>query len=351
MQSNMYSSISYNDNNFIEKLITEFKKNGIVVINDILTDEECDQHVDNIVDDFCNLGSGIDKNNIKNTWIDENLPPQTRPGLFQALIGNLNSVWTIRSNNKIHNIFKLLYSNLRDKHVDDFIVSGDGINVKPGFMGPFEQDWIIKQSPTWAHFDQTSNDDIYKCIQGQMVLTNTSASFVGSPGSHLSYLELLNKHNKVSTTNWWKFNDKDIKDIKNTIIKNGGQWQIPILAKKGSFIIWSSTTAHSAKLQNKIEFGKPNDKYFGWRCIVYVSYRPKCEFSVKDLQKRILAYETNRVTNHWSTKIFPKIPNYFVNNMDKKNNVIKEMVQNPTLVYDKLGKPNLTEEELKLIGC
>lgn len=340
----MYPSISYNDKDFVGKLVDEFKKNGIVVINDIMTDNECDQYVDNIIDDFCKLDSGVDKQDIKNTWLDKNLPPQTRPGLFQALMGNLSSVWKIRTNEKINNIFKLLYSNLRGRQIDDFIVSGDGINVKPGFVGPYH-----KETEQWAHFDQTSNDDIYKCIQGQMVLTNTSASFVGSPCSHLSYLQLLNKYNKVSTTNWWKFNDKDMKEIKNIITKNGGKWQIPILSKKGSFIIWSSTTVHSAKIQNKPEYPTENDKYFGWRCIVYVSYRPREEFNTKDLQRRIQAYETNRVTNHWSTKIFPKVPNYFTNNMNDKTQIIKDMVSNPMLVYDKLGKPDLTDDQLKLI--
>ena len=122
----MYPSISYNDGNFFEKLVQEFQEKGIVVINDIMTNEECDLIVDSIVDDFCNLGSGISKDNISGTWIDKNLPPQTRPGLFQALVGNLSSVWTIRTHGKIKSIFQRLYSHLRGQQIDDFIVSGDG---------------------------------------------------------------------------------------------------------------------------------------------------------------------------------------------------------------------------------
>jgi hypothetical protein len=340
----MYPSISYNDTNFNIKLVEAFTKNGIVVINDIMTPDECDYHVDNIIDDFCKLGSGIDKNNIKNTWIDENLPPYTRPGLFQALVANLESLWKIRSNNKINNIFAILYSHYRKNDITEYIVSGDGINIKPGNIGPFNN------NNDWAHLDQTSDDDIYKCIQGQMVLTNTSASFVGSPKSHLYFLQILKQYNKKSTSNWWKFNDNDKKNIKNFIIKNGCSWQIPIKSRKGSFIIWSSTTIHSAKLQDNMELPLKEDKYFGWRCVVYVCYRPKSEFNEKELTKRLNAFEENRVTNHWGTKIFPKVPNYFANNMSKKCDVIKELVNNPKLVYNKLGKPKLSQEQLKLLG-
>ena len=73
--------------------------------------------------------------------------------------------------------------------------------------------------------------------------------------------EVLKKYNKVSPSNWWKFGNKEADEIKKVIIKNGGLWQIPIYAKKGSFIIWSSTTIHAAKLQNKEELPKPNDRF------------------------------------------------------------------------------------------
>ena len=44
----------------------------------------------------------------------------------------------------------------------------------------------------WANIDQTDDlDNPYKCIQGQMVLSNTSAGFKASPKSHLLFKEFL----------------------------------------------------------------------------------------------------------------------------------------------------------------
>lgn len=339
----MYPSISFNDVDFVNKLILKFKANGLVVINDIFSDSECDIMVDNIVNNFIKLCSGIDKNKISETWIPENLPSQTKSGLFQTLVSNLQTIWEIRSNQKIKTIFEILYSNFKQREIKDFIVSGDAINLKPGIIGPY----TTKKSRDWAHLDQTIKNDIYKCVQGQVVLTNTTASFVSTPTSHLIFDKIMDELQVDCDDNWLKFNDKQLKTIKKLIDKN--LWQIPILSKKGSFIVWSSTLIHSARFQIGYESEKPNDKYFGWRCIVYVCYRPKEEFTEEELKKRIDAFESNKVTNHWSQKIMSKKPGRETYD-NKKNNEIKKLLDNPLLVYDILGKPILTIEQQKLIG-
>ena len=225
----MYTSISINDPDFKKKLINNFTDEGIAVINDVFSDSECENYMDNIVNDFVKLGTGIDVNDIKKTWTDYNLPPQTRPGLFQTLMSNSTTVWEIRANDNVRNIFEILYSHSRKRDITEFIVSGDGINVRPGFVGPYAK------GKDWAHLDQTIKGDIFKCIQGQAVLTNTSASFVASPKSHLVFEDILKKLGCDDTSNWLKFNDKQIDGVKKLITDKGGKYQIPILAKKGIF--------------------------------------------------------------------------------------------------------------------
>ncbi len=340
----MYKSISMNDVDFAGKLINEFKSDGFVVINDVFTDMECDTYMDEIIDDFVKLNSGIDKNNINDTWVDANLPPQTRPGLFQALMANLKSVWTIRAHNNVKVIFEILYSHLRNRQVNDFIVSGDGINIKPN-MGPY----TTNRSKDWAHLDQTTKNDIYKCIQGQAVLTTTTASFVASPKSHLVFDKIMDKLkiNDTKMTNWLKFDPEQLPIVKELV--GGENWQKPIVSRKGSFIVWASTVIHSARLQNAYMEPIPTDKYLGWRGVVYVCYRPKEEFNKQEIATRLSAFNDNRVTNHWSLKIFDKKQgqSYYT---PKKCKAIEEMVNEPKKVYDKLGKPILSAEQNKLLG-
>ena len=89
----MYPSISINDPKFKSKLVSTFKKNGVAVINDVFTNKECKTYMNSILNDFIKLNSDIDKNNIEGTWTTYNLPPQTRPGLFQTLVSNFQAVW------------------------------------------------------------------------------------------------------------------------------------------------------------------------------------------------------------------------------------------------------------------
>lgn len=342
----MYKSISINDTNFCEKLIKTFKEDGVCVINDVLTNDECEQYMNSIAQDFIKLDSGINNNNIIE-WNAFNLPPQTRSGLFQALVSNLDAVWKIRSHNNIRKIFEILYSDLRKKQVKDFIVSGDGINIKPN------NSHIMKTGDKdWAHIDQTDRSDIFKCIQGQCVLTNTTASFVASPKSHLLYLDILNKFNvnPNDQSNWLKFDDQQIEIVKKMMNDNKWEYQIPILAKRGSFIIWTSSLIHSARIQTKIEKKNPDDKFLGWRGVIYVCYRPINELSVQEIKKRQKAFEENRTTNHWGTKIFSKKPGSRWLYTEKKHPKIEEYIKDPKLVYQKLGKPILNNDQLKLLG-
>jgi hypothetical protein len=340
----MYPSISFTDPIFSKKLIKAFRSDGLAVVTDVLTKAECNKYMDRIIRGFVKLGTGIDKDDLESTWTTYNLPPQTRPGLFQALVSNFPAVWSIRSHSNIQTIFKTLYDDLRGEEQDEFVVSGDGINIKPGFIGPFDN------GRDWPHLDQTIPNDIFKCIQGQAVLTNTSASFVASPGSHLVFDKILKKLGVDSKTNWLKFTPDQIDQVRPIVLKEGGQWQVPILAPAGSFIVWASTTIHSAKLQNKETRPNTKDKYYGWRGVIYVSYRPKSEFSQAQISKRIGAFELNRTTNHWSTHWFGKRPGNRYLYLEKRHPEIESMLDNPLVVYEKVGIPNLTQEQNNLIG-
>jgi hypothetical protein len=55
----MYKSISYNDLNFKNDLLNNFKYDGFVVINDVFDDNYCDYCVDKIIDDFIKMNPSI----------------------------------------------------------------------------------------------------------------------------------------------------------------------------------------------------------------------------------------------------------------------------------------------------
>ena len=337
-------TVDFNDTDRINKIMRIYKKYGIVVIENVLADEKCDGYVDKIMDCFEGFGTGIRRKDQK-TWTRDSLPPQTRPGMFQALCANFPPVWDVRTEQNIQTVYQEVYTRLRNKKVTDMIVSGDAINVKPSQVGPFYSDSI----KDWPHLDQTFGD-VFKCVQGQMVLTNTTACFLATPGSHKQYNKLREEFGikDADRSNWYKFSDEDIEKAKK-LFKH---WQIPIRAKKGSLILWTSTTIHSAQYAEKnpkVPVTKTKDKYYNWRCVVYVCYRPREDFTAQEIRKRYECYKNNRTTNHWSTKVMPKNPVGRYVGLSTFKAQMQQYIEKPELMYDKkIFKPKLRKEQIKL---
>eukprot|EP01104_Vermistella_antarctica_P006280 TRINITY_DN16995_c0_g1_i1.p1 TRINITY_DN16995_c0_g1~~TRINITY_DN16995_c0_g1_i1.p1 ORF type:complete len:368 (-),score=55.62 TRINITY_DN16995_c0_g1_i1:59-1162(-) len=346
-------TLCYDQDNFATELPRLFRENGVVVIEGVFTDGEADRLMDSLVGSFEKLTVGMDRSKIK-TWQGPNALPQTRPGLFQALMSNIPPVWEIRSNDRVFNIFRTLYTNLRrkgdgdasdDNEVDDLIVSSDGVNVMPnGVMGA---------SHDWAHLDQTSREDIFKCVQGQAVLTNTTACFRASPRSHLVLSECLTEMGvaETNTSNWAMLREDKKEAVRNLVQGvEGGQWQIPIETKKGSFIVWASSVIHSARGATRIEKRDRADVWKGWRGVVYVCLRPRCEFTQEELARRKNVFDDNRTTSHWSTKIQKLLPGGRKSRKEDYSKEIQQYINNPKLVYDVLGKPVLSSRAKRLCG-
>jgi len=188
----------------------------------------------------------------------------------------------------------------------------------------------------WPHLDQTGLQDVFKCVQGQVVLTHTDACFRATPKSHLRYKEIMDicKVDDTNRSNWYKFTDAQIVEI----AKMFPHFQIPIRVPKGSVILWLSTTIHSSLATTKKEEWDGRDPFKGWRGVVYVCHRPMEEFSAHQLEVLEQCIDGNHGTNHWGTKVFKaqmidkKLTRYVPNsdNMDK-------MISNAALVYDILG--------------
>lgn len=348
MSEKLFKSIDFGCENFEFKLSSNFDSDGVVVIRGVWSMAECITFADEIIMDFHKLGTGIDKDNLLATWIKPNIPLETKTGLLKTIVGNFKTSWKIRSDQKVRKIFETLYSKSRGKKVTEFIVSGDALNFNlVGETGPFHG-----KRRDWAHIDQTHKD--LDCIQGQAVLTNTTACLVASPRSHLVFDKIIDTLGIAEENNFHKFTDAEIKIIKKIMQEELDQpitnlWQQPILAEAGSFIVWNSKTIHSARLQTKSQLPTKLEPHHGRRIVIYVSYRPKEDFTKEEIERRIDAYENNKVTTHWASQICelrPGNPKFH----DKKNEEMEKLLDNPILVYDKIGKPVLTDEQRKLIG-
>jgi len=270
------------------------------------------------------------------TWTPFKLPAQTRRGLYQNVVGNLDSVWDIRAHERVNDVFRKTYGVLRGRVFgnSDLYTSIDGINLCPpktaGRGG---------SSTDWAHLDQTTRHAPLACVQGQVVLTDTSASFVCSPGSNHVYSDLLDMAGApTDASNWCKFKHELYPKLAETVERAGGQWQVPVKARAGSVILWLSSTVHSASHQD------PGDAT--WRAVVYVCQRPKVDCKPDHYKRLKQCLETNRLTNHWGTRVFPKASRFFALDKSKYSPTVVALTENPALVYERLPRSPRNDEAI-----
>lgn len=341
-------TITYSEDADFGKRATDMLREwGVVVIEDVFERKECRERVEEILSGFYKISPDLGKD-----WTKKRLPPAPRAGLFQRVVGNLPPVWKVRSDKRMKSIFSSVYSSLRGYEIDDFVTSIDAVNLHPP-IGPYSSGLEKGEidNSDWAHLDQTFRDcekPVELCVQGQVVLNDSSACFRCSPGSHHIFESILDMHgiDKGEKCNWCKFNSSSYPIIKSTVEEEGGQWQIPIRTKTGSVILWFSSTVHSAMNQSEdIELDE-SDPLSDWRAVVYVCYRPKHEVGNAHFKRLQRCFEENRLTNHWGSRMFGKQLRF----APALELGVQEFVDHPEKVYEIDGlKPELTEEVRSLI--
>jgi len=312
-------------------LLKEF---GVCVIPDVFSSAECDSWMLDMVTSMEKLAGGKINHKKPNDWKGNHLPFAPQYGLYQHLLNNLKPVWQIRRDTRMKEIFKSIYSELRGKVIDEFVCSIDGVNVQPNVAHD------TTKEKDWPHCDQTERDNIYKCVQGQVVLTNTQACFRASPSTHRYFVDVMEMcHFPDNDYNWAQFNERDVELIKERILTpNQLPFQIPVRVCKGSVIVWLSTTIHSAMKSNVKEKATKEDPFKGWRGVVYVCYRPLAEFTAAQLNVLEQCLRENKGTNHWSTMVF-ELPQGGGLGMSP---VMEKWWHDPPSVYKKLGfRPHL----------
>lgn len=274
--------------------ITELKpildEYGVAILENYFDDEYADEVFSSVKKWLIDLDIGLSDD--ISTWTNKNVPFGPRYGMYQSIVSNAPKFWELRE--KFYPIFQEILSE------DELLTSIDGSSFFPTINSP-------KNKADWAHIDQTVSSK-FMCYQSQFVATNTNASFVCTPGSHKLHHSILKKFSIESNTNWHKFTDSEVQQLKKIFKK---YYQIPILAKKGSIIFWDSRTIHSAKY--------PDIKENSWRAVFYISMRPKKMFSPKDIYNIQTAVIEGKTTNHWGSTIFKPFDRFKMKNTEISN--------------------------------
>lgn len=320
------------------------KENGVIVVKNIFSIEHSNDLARRTIASLEAINPELDHKKPE-TWIRENLPPQGREGMLQSLIGHIPPVTETRRDPLLKELFAEMYKRLdppnnSELQYEDMVASLDGINVLHPETGPYFDD----EPHDWAHLDQTQGSP-YRCIQGQVVLSKSTAAFRCSPKSHQIFEDVISYLGKEDESSQWCYIPEHAYEMIQICIEEiGGEWQIPIYAPPGSAILWLSSTIHSNM------YGEPplpllphedrdvihrEDPWRDWRLVYYICYRPKHEFSETKLKIMEKRRQQNLTMNHWSATTFSPKGNIRIYPESFYHENIQEVMENPEKVFEK----------------
>ncbi|QKF93554.1 phytanoyl-CoA dioxygenase [Fadolivirus algeromassiliense] len=285
--------------NFGEDPKPNLQKYGYCVVENVFTQKECSETINEIWDWLEGLGTGI-KRNDKTTWNNNNWPHCVKQGMIQHTLGQAEFMWKVREHINIIYLFYQIYNTF------NLLVSFDAAM----FGRPPETSYVQAPTQSWLHTDQNivkniKPKNVYKtkhyCIQGVANFEDSGdldgSLFIGE-GSHLLHSALFKKNGKTPSGNWYMIDKKDLDFLIDKNIKF-----YKVNAPKGSMILFDSRAIHSGYPSQK---GRDVEKF---RYVVYVSMTPANRASQKDLDKKKKAIQEGRTTTHWSSnniKLFGK---------------------------------------------
>ena len=205
-------------------------------------------------------------------------------------IGHAPFIWNVRQNPKCIDVFSRLWD------TDDLLCSFDGAS----FHMPHEITGRGMFRKHTLHVDQSYTRNEFECIQGWVTgyeVRPGDATLFVMPKSHLFHKDIATEYQITDTADWFKL-DEHIE----TYRKKGCQ-EVRITCPRGSMVLWDSRTVHCGV--EPLPRETPN-----FRCVVYTCYMPRSMATPKQIEKRIAAFESRRMTTHWpcKVKLFGKEP-------------------------------------------
>lgn len=296
------------DLNNSESWLKKLKRDGYVVIKNVLTENEKNNIYNQFKQDLNIVSPHFDFEN-KDTWTIENTPIMFGKGMavFNGF-GHSDFMWKLRLNQNIKLIFEKIHN------TNNLVTSFDGFSLYVSDK---------QKSKSWLHIDQNPNNKLYS-IQGQynfLPVTEKDSGFVVIPKSHKKF-----KHKSNNIKDWYMLKEEDFNNLQDPV---------KLLIPNNCFTLWNSKTVHANTFMTQKKPEVIN------RLTSYITMLPKELRSDEVKQERINAYLNSKTTSHWANKCeIKKYPYGFGPRYESRgyDNIIAKLVNE-----------NIPEERLVLI--
>lgn len=280
----------------LEQLNSQLDRDGVAVIPDILSNDECARLQDGIWAELNHVTQGRFDIRQKATWREfYNFYPLHSMLLQHFSLGHMQPVWDIRQNPRVAEAFETIWG--VDK--SELLVSFDGISV---YLPPEKtrRGWF--RGAEWFHTDQSFAKKDKCCIQGLVNLypVNTGDATLAVLEGSNKYHQAFNEHFKPECKDDWYKLEVEEKEF----FTQKGCGQYAVRGGQGSMMLWDSRTIHQGK---EAENTRTMENF---RIAVYVCMMPRKMATKKALEKKQKAFNELRMTSHWANnpKLFPKTP-------------------------------------------
>jgi len=324
-----------------EDIVPIVSKYGVAILENVLDENECKQMFSQAWDFFEELYPVLNRNDPQ-TWKNIHDLKPLHGMLFQHWgIGHAQYIWNLRTNPKIINVYKTIWSNILTQNGIDR--QPNSLQLKVSFDGasfgvPPENTNRGWNGKDWFHIDQRftkndtsyyqqylsntisrhENDQVYniysnmQCIQSWVTSEDVGpndATLSVLEGSNILHSEVgpkiyesLDSKNKVKfyKDDWYKFSQNDLSLYRDCP-------RVNVVCKAGSMVFWDSRTVHCGRGPTR---GRDEPKF---RNVAYLCYIPDEFIPDKIKAKRRKAYEDLRTTSHWpnKAKLFSKMPRIY----------------------------------------
>lgn len=270
----------------------ELKANGFSRIK-VLLPHQVEPYTKAAWDWVKSFGTGIDEENPK-TLTPYYFPPGIRGLVQHYKVGHSEFFWRMRQERGVMRIF----ADLWDCHVEDLLVSFDGMNF--GTTAKPNQN-------KWPHLDQTNKSEGPVFYQGCISLTKTNGGLKflsGSHDLHSKFVDLVMRKNK--RTGLYRLSEEE----ENWYRSQPNVTEEFVTSEPGELTIWDSRTVHWGSRPVR----STDKTLVPVRICMYVCYIPrnhllrglsdpvmieKAKRKIEDhLKKRIETFESRRMTTH-----------------------------------------------------
>ncbi|KAI8244478.1 hypothetical protein K4K55_005035 [Colletotrichum sp. SAR 10_96] len=219
--------------------------------------------------------------NDPSTWIDENLPVQSKINSFEKYAATHERfIWEARQEPGVLDAFSKIWG------TDELFVSFDSFNI----TFPNRKD-KPPRAP-WPHVDQSPLKRGMHCVQGIISLSHAGpedGSLVVVPKSHKALDKFFDT--QTDPKSWKKedvfpFTKKDMEWFRGE-----GLEPAKVQAEPGDLILWDSRVAHWG--------GDPTEKSDTIRTIIYATYTPRNLATEAALAEKKRVFEAYGYTTHW----------------------------------------------------